>query len=60
MPVTQVLFVREGERVPVYDLTVPARLREDHAEMGFWQFVRHQDVFVMSAEFVIALHLHAA
>jgi hypothetical protein len=50
VPDTHCLFVGGGTKIFAYDLSKPARLRQDDAECGFWFWRQHGDVVVMGAE----------
>jgi len=54
VPETDVLFIGAGERLLAYDLAHPARLWEDVADTGFWNWVRYGEVVIMSAELELA------
>ena len=51
---TDVLFIGAGERLLAYDIRRSVRLWEDEAEMGFWDWSRHDSAVVMSAELELA------
>ncbi len=54
VPETDVLFVGADERLLAYDLAKPARLWEDVADTGFWNWARYGEVVIMSAELELA------
>lgn len=54
VPETNILFLGCGSRILAYDLAQPSRLWEDYAEVGFWNWQRHGDIVVMSAELELA------
>jgi hypothetical protein len=54
IPETNVLFLGCGERILAYDLAQPARLWEDMAGIGFWEWQRYGDYVVMAAELELA------
>lgn len=54
VPETGVLFIGAGERLLAYDLRNRVRLWEDHADLGFHHWRRHDDTVVMSAETELA------
>jgi L-alanine-DL-glutamate epimerase-like enolase superfamily enzyme len=54
VPDTKRLFIGAGERLLGYALDPPARLWEDRADMGFWNWRRHGEVVLMSAELELA------
>ena len=54
VPETQRLFLGAGRRLLGYDLTGPARLWEDEADVGFWFWSRYGRAVLMSAELEIA------
>ena len=43
-----------GSRLLAFDLSRPARLWEDTAELGFWSWSRHADTVLMAAELELA------
>jgi hypothetical protein len=51
---TKLLFVGAGERILAYKLDPPARLWEDQANCGFWNWQRFGNTIVMSAELELA------
>lgn len=53
-PETHLLVLGAGERLLAYDIRVFRRLWEDVADTGFWNWKRHDDVIVMSAELELA------
>ncbi len=54
VPETRILFVGAGERLLAYDLSGPARLWKDSADMGFHDWQRHDGVVLMAAELELA------
>jgi hypothetical protein len=54
VPETGRLFVGAGTTLLAYDLNVPNRLWIDEAVLGFWEWQRHGDVVLMSAELELA------
>jgi hypothetical protein len=55
VPETGRLFLGAGKLLLAYELTTPPRrLWTDDAELGFWQWARHDDVVIMSAELELA------
>jgi hypothetical protein len=48
------LFVGAGCWLLAYDLSRPARLRDDEAHCGFWSWSRHGQVVLMAAELELA------
>ncbi len=55
VPETGLLFAGAGERLLCYDISVPARLWEDHADLGFWQWDRSGDHVLMASEVEFAV-----
>jgi hypothetical protein len=55
VPETARLFVGAGERLLAYDLNAPARLWEDHADCGFFNWGRHGAYVWMAAELEFAV-----
>jgi hypothetical protein len=51
---TSLFFIGAGERLVAYDLHGPSRLWEDHADIGFHSWQRHDDLVVMAAELELA------
>lgn len=56
LPETRTLFIGAGRRILAYDLDAPRRLWEDVADSGFWEWARHGDVVLMSAELELAAY----
>jgi hypothetical protein len=54
VPETGLVFIGAGERVLAYQLEEPRRLWEDQADTGFWDWQRHGNFVVMSAELELA------
>jgi hypothetical protein len=54
VPETDRLFLGVGERLLGYDLLQPARLWEDATMCGMYDWTRHGDVILMSAELELA------
>src|SRR5262245_48750866 len=50
VPETKILFVGAGQRLLAYNLEPPGKLWEDETDCGFWQWQRHGNTVVMSAE----------
>jgi hypothetical protein len=50
VPETAILYIGTGRLLLAYDLTKPARLWYREVDCGFWGWMRHDDVVVMSAE----------
>lgn len=55
VPETGLLFAGAGERLLCYDISVPVRLSEEHADLGFWRWDRTGDHVIMSAEVEFAV-----
>ena len=54
VPENHLLFIGAGTRLLAYDLRSVRRVWEDAAETGFWEWKRHDDVVLMSAELEFA------
>ncbi|MDH3476392.1 MAG: hypothetical protein OEM59_22160 [Rhodospirillales bacterium] len=54
IPETELLFLGAGSRLLAFDLSRPARLWEDSADLGFWSWSRHSDTVLMAAELELA------
>lgn len=50
VPEKDLLFVGAGERLLCYDLKAGKRIWEDETPCGFWQWSRHDQYILMSAE----------
>lgn len=53
-PETQRLFLGAGSRLWAFSLTPPDLLWTEPAEVGFWEWARHGDVVLMSADLQLA------
>ena len=54
VPETHLLFIGAGTRLLAYRLDQPERLWEDKADVGFWNWERHGEFVIMSAELELA------
>ena len=54
IPETELLFLGAGSRLLAFDLSGPARLWEDTADLGFWSWSRYGDTVLMAAELELA------
>lgn len=54
VPEKKTLFLGAGRRLLAYQLDPPRRLWEEKADAGFWEWRRHEDVVLMSAELELA------
>jgi hypothetical protein len=55
VPETHLLFIGAGKRLLAYRLDRPEKLWEDSADMGFWNWERHEDFVIMSGELELAV-----
>src|SRR5262245_5024448 len=54
IPENHLLLLGAGSRLLAYDLQTPSRLWEDITDVGFWGWMRQDDVVLMSAEMELA------
>jgi len=54
LPESRLLLLGAGTRILAYDLTRPARLWEDTADIGFWSWHVYPTAVLMSAELELA------